>query len=279
MERSMSTPTPATPAPSFDAIKTRQQAMWASGDYGQIGTRLQIVGETLCEAVDLRGGERVLDVAAGNGNASLAAARRFCQVTASDYVPELLEKARRRAEADGLPLTCEVADAENLPYADGSFDVVLSVFGVMFTPDQPRAAKQLVRVVKKGGRIALASWTPEGFLGELFRTLGSFVPPPPGLTPPPAWGSEARLQELFGKDVREIRATRRMFNFRFLSAAHWIEVFRTTYGPVLKAYAALQPDKQAELTKALEALLTKHDKGGGRGLVVPAEYLETVITR
>ncbi len=265
--------------PDYAAIKARLQATWASGDFGHIGTRIQIVGESLCEAVDLRSSDRVLDVAAGNGNASLAAARRYADVTATDYVPELLEHAERRAAADGLPLTTQVADAENLPFADGTFDVALSTYGVMFSPDQERAASELLRVVRPGGRIGLANWTPEGFVGELFRTIGKFVPPPAGLKPASAWGTETRLVELFGPHAAEIKATRRHFQFRFLSAEHWVEIFRTYYGPMLKAFAALDEAGQRRLHEALIALLEKWNVGGDHSLVVPGEYLEVVITR
>ena len=188
----------AETAPDYAAIKKRQQVTWASGDFGRIGVTLQIVGEELCEAVGVSAADRVLDVAAGNGNASLAAARRFADVTSTDYVPELLEQGRRRAEAEGLPITFQVADAENLPFRDGEFDVVLSTYGVMFAPNQARAAAELLRVTKSGGRIGLANWTPDGFIGELFRTVGRFVPPPAGVASPAAWGTETRLVELFG---------------------------------------------------------------------------------
>lgn len=265
--------------PDYAAIKTRQQATWASGDFGHIGTRIQIVGESLCEAVDLRSTDRVIDVAAGNGNASLAAARRYADVTATDYVPELLAYAERRARADGLPLVTRLADAENLPFADGSFDVALSTYGVMFSPDQERAASELVRVVKPGGRIGLANWTPEGFIGELFRTVGRFVPPPAGLKPAAAWGTETRLVELFGPNARAIKAERKHYQFRFLSAEHWIEIFRTYYGPMHKAFAALDAAGQSQLHDALVELLGKWNVGGDDSLVVPGEYLEVVIER
>lgn len=268
-----------TAAPDLGAIKSRQQATWASGDFGHIGTRLQIVGESLCEAADVRSHHRVLDVAAGNGNASLAAARRYADVTATDYVPELLDHARRRAEADGLPLATQVADAESLPFADGTFDVVLSTYGVMFTPDQARAASELVRVTRSGGRIGMANWTPDGFIGELFRVIGRFVPPPAGLAPPSLWGTEARLRELFGAHARGMQVQRRQYAFRFRSAEHWIEIFRTYYGPVLKAFAALDESGQKALHAALAELLHKHDVGGGDALVVPGDYLEVVIER
>lgn len=271
-------PSPAPTRSALEALKARQQATWASGDFGQIGVRLQIVGETLCEAVDLRSGERVLDVAAGNGNASLAAARCYGEVTSTDYVPALLEQGRRRADADGLTLRFAVADAEQLPFEDGAFDVALSTFGVMFAPDQPRAAAELLRVVRPGGRIGLASWTPDGFVGEMLRVVSAFVPPPAGVRPPTAWGTTARLGELFGA-AREVRSTPRDYTFRFRSPEHWIEVFRAYYGPTLKAFEAVPPERHPELTQALTSLLQRHDRGAGRGLVVPAAYLETVVLR
>lgn len=271
-------PTPAAP-PDLTAIKTRQQATWASGDFGQVGVRLQIVGESLCEAVDLLAGETVLDVAAGNGNASLAAARRFADVTSTDYVPALLDQGRIRADADRLPIAFQPADAERLPFPDGSFDVVLSTFGVMFAPDQPRAASELARVARRGGRIGLACWTPEGFLGRLFDTMSAFVPPPAGLASPMAWGSEARLAELFGGRVSEIRSTRRTYAFRFRSAEHWVEFFRAFYGPTQKAFAALDGARQEALESALVDLLRDWNTNRGEALVVPADYLETVIRK
>jgi ubiquinone/menaquinone biosynthesis C-methylase UbiE len=265
--------------PDYDAIKTRQQATWASGDFGQIGVRLQIVGELLCEAVDLRSTDTVLDVAAGNGNASLAAARRYAAVISTDDVPALLEQGMRRAGADGLPMMIRVADAENLPFADGEFDVALSTFGVMFAPNQARAAAELLRVVKPGGRIGLANWTPEGFIGELFRVIGRFVPPPAGVGSPAAWGSEPRLVELFGPQASAIRTKRREYVFRHFSAEHWIEVFRQFYGPVLKAFAALDETGRKALHEALLALLAKYNRGGPETLIVPSDYLEVVIER
>jgi ubiquinone/menaquinone biosynthesis C-methylase UbiE len=269
---------PAAPgSPELQELKRKQHAAWSAGDYAVIGTRLQIVGESLCEAVDLRAGERVLDVAAGNGNAALAAARRFCRVTALDYVPALLERAAARAAADGLDLEVLEADAERIPLPDSSFDAVLSTFGVMFTADHERAARELARVCRPGGRIGLASWTPEGFIGQLFRTIGAFVPPPPAARPPAAWGTEARLRELFGDAAGGVRTARREYAFRYASPAHWIEVFRRWYGPVQKAFAALPPERQAALERELTALLERFDRGGGRGLVVAGEYLEAVI--
>lgn len=272
-------PGPGPAQIDFGAIKQRQHATWVSGNYAIVGTTLQIVGEHLAEAVDLRAGEQVLDVAAGNGNATLAAARRFAHVTSTDYVPELLEKGAERARANGLDVHFQAADAEDLPYSDGAFDVALSTFGVMFAPDQLSAARELTRVVRSGGRIGLASWTPEGFIGDLFRLIASYVPPPVGLQSPMLWGTEPRIVELFGPDATDIRCERRRFNFRYQSAAHWIEVFRNFYGPTYKVYAALDPDRQASLTQDISTLLQRQNVGGAHSLVVPSEYLEVVVTR
>jgi SAM-dependent methyltransferase len=261
------------------AVKAKQRVAWGTGDYAVIGTTLQIVGEQLCEAVDLRAGERVLDLAAGNGNASLAAARRYGQVTAVDYVPALLERARERAQAERLSIDLREGDAEHLDLPDASFDVVLSTFGVMFTPDQEQAAREMLRVCRPGGRIGLANWTPSGFIGQVFRLLGRFLPPPAGLRPPSAWGTVERLKELFGSGAAGINARERHFHMRYKSAEHWLEVFRTYYGPVNKAFAALGPEQQPALEQELLALLRATDVSGGASLVVPSEYLEVVIER
>ena len=264
----------------LDAIKSRQRATWASGDFGIIGTTLQIVGESLCEAVDLRAGSKVLDVAAGNGNCSLAAARRWCDVTSTDYVPALLEDGRRRAEAERLTtIRFQEADAEALPFADGAFDVVLSSFGVMFAPNHTRTAHELLRVCRSKGRIGLANWTPRGFIGKLFAVVGRHVPPPPGLTPPARWGAAEHLEQLFRESASDIHLTPRDFAFRYRSAAHWIEVFRTWYGPVHKAFAALPPEGQARLEQDLVALIAEFNTSDDATIVVPAEYVEVVIVR
>jgi ubiquinone/menaquinone biosynthesis C-methylase UbiE len=265
--------------PDLQAIKTRQQATWASGDFGQIGVRLQIVGESLCEAVDVHANERVLDVAAGNGNASLAAARRFAEVTSTDYVAALLDQARMRAEADRLPITFRVADAEDLPFEDASFDVALSTYGAMFAPNQERTASELLRVVRPGGRIGLANWTPAGFIGQLFLVVSAFVPPPAGLQSPLAWGTETRLVELFGPDASDIRTERKNYAFRYASAEHFIDFFRTYYGPTYKAFAALDAAAQQALHTELLDLLRASNVSQGPGLVIPSEYLEVVIRK
>jgi SAM-dependent methyltransferase len=270
---------PAAPAPDLAAIKQRQQATWASGDYGVIGITLQIVGELLAEAADVRAGERVIDIAAGNGNATLAAARRFAHVTSTDYVPALLDKGRARAAAEGLAVEFEVADAEDLPFADGSFDAALSTFGAMFTPDHARPAREMLRVVRSGGRIGMANWTPEGFIGALFKVIGAYVPPPAGLKSPMLWGTEPHIVELFGRQAADIRTARRHFNFRYRSPANWIQVFRDYYGPTHKAFAALDAGRQKALEADLTALLEKRNIGGRDALVIPSEYLEVVVVK
>ena len=270
-----------TPAPALDlaALKTRQQAAWSSGDYAVVGTTLQIVGEELCEALDVRAGQKVLDVAAGNGNASLAAARRWCDVTATDYVPRLLERARERAGADHFDIAFREADAEALPFEDGSFDAVLSTFGVMFTPNQERAAAEMARVCKRGGKIGLANWTPAGFIGQLFKTIGKHMPPPAGVKSPALWGTRARIAELFEGQARSVVVTDRNFVFRYRSPQHWLDIFKTYYGPVLKTFAALDAAAQAALTSDLMALIAQFNRSGDGTMVVPSEYLEIVITR
>ena len=269
----------APPAPDFAAIKAKQQATWASGDFAVIGNTLQIVGETLCEAVDVRAGERVLDVAAGNGNATLAAAHRFADVVSTDYVPVLLEKGAARARAEGLAVEFRVADAEDLPFAPGTFDVVLSTFGAMFTPDHRRPATEMLRVLRSGGRVGLANWTPEGFIGQLFKVIGAYLPPPAGLKSPALWGTEPHIVELFGSQAADIRCTRKHFNFRYASAAHWVQVFRDFYGPTHKAFAALDSAKQASLERDIVALLERLNVAGPSSLVVPSEYLEVVVVK
>ncbi len=268
---------PSTPAVDLAAVKSKQQLAWSAGDYAVVGTTLQIVGESLCEALDLRAGERVLDVAAGNGNATLAAARRWCNVVSTDYVPELLERGRARASAEGLPVRFEQADAESLPFADRHFDVVLSTFGVMFTPDQERAAAEMLRVCKPGGRIGLANWTPASFVGEIFKTMGKYLPPAAGVKSPALWGTEARLRELFGKRIDSMAIERKEFMFRYRSAAHWLEVFRTFYGPMHKAFEALDAAKQDALASDLIALAERFNRTSDGTLVDPSEYLEVVI--
>jgi ubiquinone/menaquinone biosynthesis C-methylase UbiE len=271
----------ATPVaqPDLEALKTRQQGAWSSGDYAVVGTTLQIVGEELCEALDLRADQRVLDVAAGNGNATLAAARRWCNVVSTDYVGALLERGRQRATADGLSVEFREADAEALPFSDGEFDAVLSTYGVMFTPNQDRAAAELIRVCKRGGKIGMANWTPEGFIGQLFKTLGKYLPPPAGVKSPALWGTRARLDEMFGTSAQDIRTERRNFVFRYKSAEHFLEIFRTYYGPVHKAFGALDAANQEALKRDILALIGTMNRSGDATMVLPSEYLEIVITK
>ena len=271
--------TPISGSPDLKALKARQQAAWAAGDYAVVGTTLQIVGEELCESADLRSGQKVLDIAAGNGNASLAAARRWCEVTATDYVPALLDRARERATAERLEITFQVADAEALEFANSSFDAVLSTFGVMFTADADRAAAEMLRVCRRGGKIALANWTPEGFIGQLFKTIGQHVPPPPGARSPALWGTRARVGELFEPSASAIKLTPRHFVFRYRSAEHWLEIFRNYYGPLLKAFAALPPDGQLALEHDITSLIARFNRAKDGTMVVSSEYLEIVITR
>jgi SAM-dependent methyltransferase len=268
-----------TQAPDLKVIKGRQQVTWSSGDYSRIGNIILITAELLCEAVNVRAGQRVLDVASGSGNAALAAARRFCNVVSTDYVPALLEEGRARASVEGLPMAFEVADAEQLPYPDASFDVVLSTFGAMFAPDHEQVAREMVRVCRPGGKIGMTNWTPEGFLGDFFRTMGKHVPPPAGVRSPMLWGSEAHLFTIFGDGIAELTATRRMFVWRQPSPRAWINYMRTFYGPTLKAFDALDGAAQEALIADLEALIRSHNVASDGTMEVHAEYLEVVAVR
>ena len=269
--------TPQTP--DLAAIKGRQQTAWSSGDYGKVGVTLLMMGELLAEAADLKSGQRVLDVASGNGNASLAAARRFCDVTAIDYVPMLLEEGRQRAEAEGLAVDFREGDAENLPFEDASFDVVLSTLGVMFAPDQDKAAQELLRVVKPGGTIGMVNWVPDSYIGELFKTIGKHVPPPPGLKPPFRWGTEEGLDELLGGGIGSLQTRRRTFVWRFPSARHHVEYMRGYYGPLNKAFGALDEAGQEALEGDLISLAERYDRSEDETAVLHADYLEVVATR
>jgi SAM-dependent methyltransferase len=266
-------------SPDFDALKARQHGAWSSGDYAIVGTTLQIVGEELCESLDVRAGQSVLDVAAGNGNATLAAARRWCDVMSTDYVPSLLERGKARAAADGFAVRFKEADAEALPFADASFDAVVSTFGVMFTPNQDRAASELVRVCKSGGKIGLANWTPAGFIGQVFKTLGGYLPPPAGAKSPALWGTKARLDEMFAASAADIKLTSKHFVFRYRSPEHFLDIFRSYYGPVLKAFAALDTAKQDGLQRDLLALIATMNRSGDGTMVLPSEYLEVIVTK
>ena len=267
---------PAVPV-DLEAVKVRQQGAWSSGNYAVVGTTLQIVGESLCEALDLRSGQSVLDVAAGNGNAALAAARRWCDVTATDYVAALLDHARERAQAERLEITFREADAEVLPFKDAAFDAVMSTFGVMFTADHDRASAELVRVCKRGGKIGLANWTPDGFIGQLFKTIGKYVAPAAGTRSPALWGTRPRITEMFGAHATSLAIEPRHFVFRYRSPAHWIAVFKTYYGPLLKTFAALAPTDQAALEHDVTELIAKFNRATDGSAIIPSEYLEIVI--
>lgn len=265
--------------PDYAAIKQKQQAAWGSGDYAVIGSTLNIVGEQLAEAADINAGDKVLDVAAGNGNATLAAARRFADVTSTDYVESLLDKGRARTEAEGMHVTFQQADVEDLPFQDGRFDVVMSTFGCMFAPNQVQTAAEMLRVCRPGGRVAMANWTPDSFIGALFKCIGKHVPPPAGVQSPALWGTQARLDELFGSNLARIQITNRVFNFRYHSVEHWLDLFRTYYGPTHKAFLALPDEGKAELAKDMTALAESYNVSQDGRMVVPGDYAEVVITK
>ena len=272
-------PNASSPAPDLVQIKKKQQATWSSGDFSVVGARIVYQAEQLCETADLQAGWRVLDVATGSGNAALAAARRGCEAVGVDYVPALLERGRMRAKAEHLEVEFIEGDAEHLPFRDGEFDAVTSIYGVMFAPNHKKAADELARVCKHGGRIALACWTPGGFIGETFKVFSKYLPPTPGLNPPHTWGKESYQKELFGKNAAKIESYPRTAIFRFKSPRENVEFFRAYYGPTLKAFEAL-PEKREALQKDLEDLACKYDRNNGSGpIAITAEYLETVITR
>jgi SAM-dependent methyltransferase len=273
-------PTTARPQPDLEAIKARQQATWSTGDYHVIATQIQIVAELLIERLDVRSTERVLDVATGSGNAAIAAARRGCEVVGIDYVPALLERARRRSKAEGLSIDYVEGDAEALTFLDGSFDVVTSVFGAMFAPDQERTAAELLRVTRSGGRIGIVAHTPDGFIGQLFRTIAKHVPPPAGLRSPIQWGTEVRLRELFGAEASDIRTEKRTYAFRGRSAEAWVETWRREYGPIRKAFDAVSGvDGRVALEQDLVELIGRFNRAADGTMVVPSEYLEAVIVK
>lgn len=266
-------------SPDYAAIKQRQQATWASGDYARIGTTLQIVGENLSEAMDLVPGSSVLDVAAGNGNATLAFARRWCEVTSTDYVGTLLVRGRMRAEAEGLDVAFQHADAEALPFEDGAFDAVVSTFGVMFAPNQMQAASEMLRVCRSGGKIGMANWTPEGFIGQMFKTIGKHVPPPKGVNSPAMWGTQDWIEKAFGFKAGTMKMEGKAFTFRYPSPDHFVDFFRAYYGPVHKAFLALDRTGQIALEEDLLATIKRFNAATDNSMRVPSYYAEIVITK
>jgi ubiquinone/menaquinone biosynthesis C-methylase UbiE len=267
-------------APDLQAVTRIQQQVWSQGDFGRIGALGQIVGERLCEAVDVIPGERVLDVACGAGNAATAAARRFGEVVGVDYVPKLLERGRERAAVDGLEVEFVEGDAQALPFDDASFDVVLSTFGAMFAPDQRKTARELLRVCRPGGRIGMANWTPQGAVGGgIFAVVAKHAPPPPGLDPPPLWGTEERLRELFGDGISELRIEKRFLELCWRSPEHWLEFFRTYFGPMKMAFERVGEDGAAALEADLLEVMRTHNRAGDRALIAPSEYAEVVAVR
>ena len=263
----------------YAAVTSRQQKVWGLGDYGKVGSLLSWMGESLVRELDVHAGERVLDVAAGNGNASLPAARRFADVLATDYVPELLEEARRRADADGVVLRTEVADAQALPHRDGEFDVVMSTIGAMFAPDQEAVARELARVCRSGGRIGMANWTPDSMVGDMFRTVGRHVPPPPGVLPAVAWGSEERIAQLLGPYCRDVRSTEQTCPLRFPSPQACLDYFRTWYGPTVAAFSAIDSAGRDQLGAELREMFAKHGTATDGTLAMDVAYLEIVAVR
>ncbi|UCD69327.1 MAG: class I SAM-dependent methyltransferase [Betaproteobacteria bacterium] len=263
----------------LEVVKQKQQQTWATGDFAVIGWNTVYPGELLCEAVDLRAGHKILDVAAGSGNVALSAARRNCEAVGIDYVPALIERARLRAEAEGLPAKFEVADCEQIPFADESFDRVLSLYGSMFAPDQEKAARELIRVCRRGGLIGMGNWTPDGFWGQTFALVGRYLPPPTGVRPPPEWGTEKRLIELFGEATSSMHSARRSALFRFRDNQHWIDVFGTWFGPIMRVRENLDDGGYAEFLTELNGILDRFNQSDDDTLLVSADYLEVVIVK
>jgi ubiquinone/menaquinone biosynthesis C-methylase UbiE len=268
-----------TTAIDFEAIKDKQRAGWETGDYPRVGNTLQIMSELLVEAADVRAGQRVLDVGCGQGNAAIAAARRFGEATGVDYAPNLLAQGRERAAAEYLPVTFIEGDAEKLPVPDASFDLTLSTVGVMFAPDHQRTADELVRVTAPGGRIALANWTPDGMIGALFKTVAAWAPPPAGVRPAALWGTEAHLAELFGDQVEWVSLTKRQFVFRYRSPEHYSQWFREHYGPITRLAGTLAGDDLDRFADELAEVARQYNKADDGTVVAPAEYLEAVGVR
>lgn len=265
--------------PDYTAIKTKQNAAWSAGNYAKVGVTLQLSGEELAEALDMKPDATVLDVAAGNGNATLAFARRFCDVTSTDYVPALLDASRARADAEGLDISFQTADAENLPFAEGRFDAVVSTFGVMFTPDQQKSASELARVIKSGGKIGLANWTPNSFIGQVFKTIGKHVAPPAGVNSPAAWGDQNWIETTFAGKAKVQSFAKKNFVFRYRSAEHFMDYFRMYYGPMQKAFLALDEAGQQALYDDMVALIDTFNTATDGTARILSEYAEIVLVK
>jgi SAM-dependent methyltransferase len=263
----------------YQVVTETQRATWSSGDFHQIARQNVVMADALCKAADPHAGEGVLDVACGSGTAALVAARRYCDVTGIDYVPALIERARMRAAADALDVEFRVADAQVLPFADASFDVVLSVYGVQFAPDQDRAASELLRVCRPGGRIALASPMPAGWSGDFFATHGRYVPPPPGVKPPPRWGTSDGVAELLGAGIRSIENEPRTALQYYRSVQHAVEIFSTHFGPTIRALHAIDPDARERLRAELESVFARYNRAKDGTAIVENTYLQTIATR
>lgn len=268
-----------TQTPDFDAIKTKQNAAWSAGDYAKVGITLQLTGEELAETLAMKPDAKVLDVAAGNGNATMAFARRFCDVTSTDYVQALLDKSRARAEVEGFDVTYQVADAENLPFEDAAFDAVVSTFGVMFTPNQKQSASQISRVLKSGGKVGLANWTPSSFVGQLFKTIGKHIAPPPGVNSPALWGNREWIEETFGEGMEVRSFTLKNFVFRYRSPEHFVEFFRDFYGPVQKAFMGLDEQGQRALYDDMIKLIGEFNTATDGTAIILSEYAEIMLVK
>lgn len=264
-------------SPESATAEARHHGFWVVGDYTRIGVSLQMTGEQLCETMDLRAGQSVLDVASGNGNASLAAARRFCRVVATGHATPVLDKSRKRAEAEGLPIDYRLAEVEALPFADAQFDNVVSTFGVMFTVNQAQTTAELTRVCKAGGKIGLANWTPQGFFGQLVNVIESHIQPPDGVCSPSTWGNEEFIQTTFQPYARSIKTYDRAFSFRYQSPTHWVDVFMADYGPSMSAFEALDESDNLALRRDMLNVINRFNRATDGTMVVPSEYIDVVI--
>ena len=264
---------------TYQDIVQNQREMWSAGDFTAIGGLTVLVGELLCEEADLRAGQRVLDVATGSGNTALSAARRWCSVTGIDFVPHLLDTARKRASLELLDIEFKEGEAENIPFPDESFDAVLSTFGCMFAADQQKAANEITRVCKKGGKIALSCWTPDSSFGEFSRLMATYITPPPNTRPPIVWGSKEGIERLFGDRISSLRTSRRTNYIRYPSPQLYLEHSKKYFGPLIKAYESLNEIEQFDLTKSVTEWVGRHNRSADETVLIPTDYLEIVATK